>query len=209
MPKATVTRAKLIEGAMQVLSQEGVAGTTTRKIAEMSGQQVSTLHYHFKNKDELLFAVLDEVALVLNRYLDDELKPVPDLVQCVEALIRAVWRLMQRTKGLQILQFEMTLYAVRHADAAWLAEKQYQGLLDQYERFLSERQASRVDRRRLKVLAQFVIAGLDGILVQELAYSDEARSNESLECLIEAAQAMASKMVAVGAHKSVSQDADP
>ena len=196
MSKAAATRAKLIEGAMQVLAQNGVAGTTTRKIAEMSGQQVSTLHYHFKDKDELLLAVLGEVALVLNRYLDDELKPVPDLVQCVEALIRAVWRLMQRTRDLQILQFEMTFYAVRHADAAWLAEKQYGGLLVQYERFLSERQASEVDGRQLKILAQFVIAGLDGILVQELAYPDDVRSQESLECLIDAAQAIARKMIA-------------
>jgi AcrR family transcriptional regulator len=195
MSKATATKAKLIEGAMQALSQHGIAGTTTRKIAEMSGQQVSALHYHFKDKDELLFAVLEEVAQLLNRHLDEELKPVPDLVQCVEALIRAVWLLMQRTRELQILQFEMTFYAVRHADAAWLAEKQYKGLLAQYERFLSERQASRVDGSQLKILAQFVIAGLDGILVQELACPDEVRSKDSLDCLIRAAKAMARQMI--------------
>lgn len=195
MSKAATTKAKLIEGAMQALSQHGIAGTTTRKIAEMSDLQLSALHYHFKDKDELLFAVLEEVALVLNRYLDEELKPVPDLVQCVEALIRAVWRLMQRTRNLQILQFEMTFYAVRHANAAWLAEKQYKGLLDQYERFLSERQASKVDGRQLKILTQFVIAGLDGILVQELAYPDDARSKVSLDCLIVAAQSMARQMI--------------
>ena len=199
MSKAAGTRAKLIEGAMHVLSQHGVAGTTTRKIAEMSGQRVSALHYHFKDKDALLFAVLEEVALILNRHLEDELKPVRDLVQCVEALIRATWQLMARTRDLQILQFEMTFYAVRHPDAAWLAQKQYEGLLAQYERFLSERQASKVDKRQLQSLAHFVIAGLDGILVQELAYPDEARSSETLEYLIEAAQLMATRMIEVRA----------
>ena len=195
MSKAAATRAKLIEGAMRALSEHGVADTTTRKIAEMSGQRVSALHYHFKDKDALLFAVLEEVALILNRHLEDELKPVRDLVQCVEALIRATWQLMARTRDLQILQFEMTFYAVRHPDAAWLAQKQYEGLLAQYERFLSERQASKVDKRQLQSLAHFVIAGLDGILVQELAYPDEARSSETLEYLIEAAQTMATKMI--------------
>lgn len=195
MSKAAATRGKLIEGAMQVLSQHGVSGATTRKIAEMSGQQVSAVHYHFKDKDALLIAVLDEVALILNRHLDTELKPTSDLVQCVEALIRAVWRLMQETRDLQILQFEMTFYAVRHLDAAWLAEKQYKGLLTQYESFLSERQLSKVDSQQLKSLAHFVIAGLDGILVQDLAYPDDTRSGETLECLIEAAKNMARRMI--------------
>jgi len=195
MSKAAATRGKLIEGAMQVLSRHGVSGTTTRKIAEMSEQRVSALHYHFKDKDALLFAVLEEVALILNRHLEDELEPVHDLVQCVEALIRATWQLMARTRDLQILQFEMTFYAVRHRDAAWLAQKQYEGLLAQYERFLSERQASKVDKQKLQSLAHFVIAGLDGILVQELAYPDEVRSSETLEYLIEAAQLMAKKMI--------------
>lgn len=191
MAKAADTRSKLIAGAMEVLCKEGVSGTTTRKIADASGQRLATMHYHFKDKDELLFAVLDEVALILNRYLEGELKPAPDLAQRVETLIRAVWDLMVRTRDLQILQFEMTFYAVRSPGAAWLAEKQYKGLLDLYERFLSDPDASKEDPEKVRSLTQFVVAGLDGILVQELAYPDEKRSRHSIDCLIAAARAIA------------------
>lgn len=191
MAKAANTRAKLIAGAMEVLCREGVSGTTTRKIADASGQRLATMHYHFKDKDALLFAVLDEVALILNRYLEDELKPGPDLVERVETLIRAVWDLMKRTRDLQILQFEMTFYAVRSPSAAWLAEKQYKGLLELYERFLAPPDASNADAAKIGRLAHFVVAGLDGILVQELAYPDSRRSGESIQCLIAAAQAIA------------------
>lgn len=191
MAKVTDTRAKLIAGAMEVLCTDGVSGTTTRKIADASGQRLATMHYHFKDKDELLFAVLDEVALLLNRYLEAELKPAPDLTERVETLIRAVWQLMTRTRDLQILQFEMTFYAVRSRDAAGLAEKQYKGLLDLYERFLNNSTSSPADTAKVRRLTHFVVAGLDGILVQELAYPDAKRSEESIDCLIMAAQSIA------------------
>ncbi len=191
MAKATDTRAKLIAGAMEVLCKNGVSGTTTRKIADASGQRLATMHYHFKDKDALLFAVLDEVALILNRHLEAELKPAPNLTERVETLIRAVWQLMTRTRDLQILQFEMTFYAVRSRDAAGLAEKQYKGLLELYERFLNSPETSPSEVAKIRRLTHFVVAGLDGILVQELAYPDAKRSEESINCLIAAAKAIA------------------
>lgn len=191
MAKATDTRAKLIAGAMEVLCRDGVSGTTTRKIADASGQRLATMHYHFKDKDALLFAVLDEVALLLNGYLEAELKSSPNLVERVETLIRVVWQLMTRTRDLQILQFEMTFYAVRSRDAAGLAEKQYKGLLELYERFLNDPEASPTEDAKIRRLTHFVVAGLDGILVQELAYPDAKRSEESINCLITAAKAIA------------------
>ena len=195
MAKATDTRAKLIAGAMEVLCKDGVSGTTTRKIADASGQRLATMHYHFKDKDALLFAVLDEVALILNRHLEAELKPAPNLTERVETLIRAVWQLMSRTRDLQILQFEMTFYAVRSRDAAGLAEKQYKGLLELYERFLNSPEASPAEAAKIRRLTHFVVAGLDGILVQELAYPDAKRSEESINCLITAAKAIAKEAV--------------
>lgn len=98
---------------------------------------------------------------------------------------------MTRTRDLQILQFEMTFYAVRSRDAAGLAEKQYKGLLDLYERFLNNSTSSPADTAKVRRLTHFVVAGLDGILVQELAYPDAKRSEESIDCLIMAAQSIA------------------
>lgn len=180
---------------MEVLRKDGVSGTTTRKIADASGQRLATMHYHFKDKDALLFAVLDEVALILNRHLEAELKPAPNLTKRVETLIRAVWQLMTRTRDLQILQFEMTFYAVRSRDAAGLAEKQYKGLLELYERFLNNAEAGSTETAKIRSLTHFVVAGLDGILVQELAYPDPKRSEESIKSLIAAAKAIAKEAV--------------
>jgi AcrR family transcriptional regulator len=190
MTKMNVTRQKLIDGAMQVLVSEGVAGTTTRKIAEAAGVRLATLHYHFKDKDALLFAVLEEVTRLLQQFLDEEVRPSPDLHHRIEELILAIWRLVKKTRDLQILQFEVTMYAVRRPDTAWLAEKQYQGYFDQYERILAQPPNIACPPEQIRTLAQFVLAGLDGILVQDLANPDEARSERVLRSMIRASQAL-------------------
>ncbi len=194
--KVSPSRTKLIDGAMRVLSEEGVSGATTRKIAEAAGVRLATLHYHFKDKDELLFAVLEEVTLLLEKFLDDEVKKSGNLYDCIRELIMAIWRLVRKTKHLQIVQFEMTMYAVRRPSTAWLAEQQYEGYIKQYERILGASNNDLLSSANLRGLAQFVLAGIDGILVQDLATSNEARSGELLEHLVEASQSVARHMAA-------------
>jgi AcrR family transcriptional regulator len=41
---------------------EGVYHATTRRIAEAASVNVATLHYHFANKEEILFSVLEGMA---------------------------------------------------------------------------------------------------------------------------------------------------
>ena len=75
--------------------------------------------------------------------------------------------------------------------ATALAEKQYKGLLELYERFLRDPNSPKAEQDKVTSLTQFVVAGLDGILVQELAYPDEKRSKGSIDCLVVAAQTIA------------------
>ncbi len=192
--KISPSRTKLIDGAIRVLSEEGVTGATTRKIAEAAGVRLATLHYHFKDKDELLFAVLEEVTLTLEKFLDDEVKKSNNLYDCIRELIMAIWRLVRKTRHLQIVQFEMTMYAVRRPSTTWLAEQQYEGYIKQYERILGESNNDLLPAASLRDLAQFLLAGIDGILVQDLATSNEARSGELLVYLVETGQSLARDM---------------
>lgn len=50
----------ILAAATKVLSQEGYAGATISRVAETAGVSRGLLHYHFKNKEELLAKVLRE-----------------------------------------------------------------------------------------------------------------------------------------------------
>lgn len=185
------TKRKLIEGAMRVLEAEGIAGTTTRGIAEAADVRLATLHYHFKDKDTLLFAVLEEITVMMEDFLVKDTKPASNLNDCIEELIWALWRLVRQTRKLQILQFELTMYAVRRPETAWLAERQYEGYIQKYERILLSYKGCQLTSRDVRHLAHFLLAGLDGILVQELAMPNEQRTKESFGFLISAGQQLA------------------
>jgi len=53
-------RHDLLKAAAQLFRRKGFAATTTRDIAAAAGMQSGSPFYHFKSKDALLFAVMEE-----------------------------------------------------------------------------------------------------------------------------------------------------
>ena len=66
-------QAMAVEAAMTILSQEGLQGLSTRKVASAIGYTVGTLYLVFKNLDELILhvnaAALDELRVVIETEL--------------------------------------------------------------------------------------------------------------------------------------------
>jgi AcrR family transcriptional regulator len=58
--RAETTRLAIIRAAAQVLSRRGYAGATTNHIAERAGVSIGTLYEYFRNKEQIVGAVLDE-----------------------------------------------------------------------------------------------------------------------------------------------------
>ena len=61
-PQSTGRREQIIDAALKVMISNGVYNATTRKIAEAAGVNVATLHYHFHNKEEIIFSAIEELA---------------------------------------------------------------------------------------------------------------------------------------------------
>jgi AcrR family transcriptional regulator len=187
--KGDATRARVIEGAIRVLSATGVIGATTRKIAAESGVRLATLHYHFDSKSALLLAVfealIDETILAFR----EEVKDSTSLDDCIEQLLKAAWRWAMQTRVLQIVQYELTLYALREG-AQWLADQQYDAYVQMYRDFLiavSEK-TGELTPAGCTAVTRFMLAGVDGLLLQELAKPNQARSKRGIEALIRATQ---------------------
>ncbi|MEO7106775.1 MAG: helix-turn-helix domain-containing protein, partial [Rhodoferax sp.] len=53
-------RLALLSSAAQLFRRKGFAATTTRDIAAAAGMQSGSPFYHFKSKDALLYAVMEE-----------------------------------------------------------------------------------------------------------------------------------------------------
>lgn len=187
--KGEATRDKVIQGALRALAEHGVTATTTRKIAAECGVPLATLHYHFDSKSALLLAVLDAINEETVASLRADQRDSVDLGACIARSLRGTWRFLERTRELQIVQYELTMYALREK-AAWLAERQYESYLKLWRDLLmpTARRTGELDANGCAALARFILAGIDGLILQELAKPGKARSRRGIEALIQAAQ---------------------
>lgn len=190
--KGDATRARIIEGAIRALSAVGVMGATTRKIATESGVHLATLHYHFESKSALLLAVLEALIDEMTLALRDEVKSSRALDDCIEQVLKAAWRWVIRTRVLQIVQYELTLYALREG-AQWIADQQYDAYVRLYRDFLAavSAESGGLSPSGCTAVAHFMLAGVDGLILQELAKPNQARSKRSIDALVRASQVYA------------------
>lgn len=65
------TRQKILEIASKLFMNQGFLGTSTRKIANEVGITQPNLYHHFKNKEEIYVAVMEQLAAEVKEYLDN------------------------------------------------------------------------------------------------------------------------------------------
>lgn len=188
--KSAETRARIIEGALVALEEHGIGAATTRRIASGAGVQLATLHYHFDSKEDLLMAVLLSLNAEMVALARREIASLDDGDVRLEALIRSFWRHLAATRATQIVQLELTLYALRTRGSEWLAARQYDAYIDVYRELLAdrlglpEREAAAVSA----ALGRFILGGLDGLILQSLAMRDEAALEKGLDALVVASR---------------------
>lgn len=181
-------REQMIEAGRRVIFREGIWNTTTRKIAEEASINLATIHYHFANKDALLVAVYDEMLDSLRSQVRTDFPDPSTLAERIERVMQRTWEYSQENMAGQLMQAELTLYALR-SGLTDLAERQSQEYLEIYSRVF--RGASDVTGRAdldIDGLSRMLIAGTDGILIQHHAEPDNARSAEACRKLAYLAQ---------------------
>ena len=87
-------RARLLDAAVRLFAEQGVAGTTVAEIAACAGVTSAMVHYYFKTKDQLLDAVVAEKLVgEFIAFIAGELdRGEPDPLALVEHL---VWRIVK------------------------------------------------------------------------------------------------------------------
>ena len=181
-------RAEIIAAAIRVLSRDGITETTTRKIAAEANVNQATLRYYFGSKDDLLFAVLQEMMRRTREIVRAGTPRDCGLHEAISRSLKAFWAHFEAAPELEIMQYELTLYALRHQDSAWLAKQQYDGYCAVVETLLQHgfEAAGQTCAVTYSELARFVIGGLDGLMLQFISDRDTQRAQRDLDHLIAA-----------------------
>jgi TetR/AcrR family transcriptional regulator len=94
MPRpASDIDSRLVQAARRCFLSRGVDGSSLRDIAAAAGTSIGMIYYHFGTKDDLFFAVVEDVYRRLLADLETALAPGPPVVDRLRALYRRLARL--------------------------------------------------------------------------------------------------------------------
>jgi AcrR family transcriptional regulator len=183
-------REQLIDAAVEVIADQGLARATTRAITDRAGLALGAFHYVFDSKDELLEAVIQRVVREIDATLGATAATVeptaerrlegPELVvDVLERFLRGAWAYFEGSRTLQLAQYELTLHALREPEKHHLAVHQYDllvGTLGGMLRDLTDELAPETSEE----LARYVVATIDGLLLQWLVDRDADAASRRL-----------------------------
>jgi AcrR family transcriptional regulator len=195
-PQSTGRREQIIGAALTVMITNGVYNATTRRIAEAAGVNVATLHYHFHDKEEIIFSAMEELASSYRNTLSARFTRPQDLCDRIHDLLWFIWGEIEKAPGEQLVLQEMTLYVLRVSHAEHLAAQKEREIRSLYSASLRDcRDVRPGDEPRIEELTEFIYACFVGILNQWLATRDRTSLVRTTGNLTEAAQSLAGRLL--------------
>ncbi|MEV8378718.1 TetR family transcriptional regulator [Kribbella sp. NPDC056861] len=176
-------RADLVQAAIKVATREGLAATTTRRIAQELGISVGIVHYCFRSKEELLHEVIRVIAEAQVVAARSAITPGGDLADSVRNAFLGFWRLVETTPEAQLLTYELTSWALRNAETEPLAREQRASQLAGIQAILAEISAATGVEWKVPAeqLARMTLAVTDGVTLGWLVDRDTAAAVQILE----------------------------
>lgn len=91
--RSRATVESIVQAGARILSNEGWAGFTTNRVAELAGVSIGSLYQYFPDKLSLVDAIrhchLDDSIAVMRNIRPDELSPAEFAAQLVQAVVAA------------------------------------------------------------------------------------------------------------------------
>ena len=119
-------RERLIDVALDVIAEHGVAGTTHRKVAEAAGVPLGSMTYHFNGIDDLLAVAFTKLANMTADGFEDALAAAGTKEQACEAVVTLITGDLLGARRNALLTYELYALAARRPDLrrvtdAWMA----------------------------------------------------------------------------------------
>lgn len=96
MAKRKDRRESIIEAAKKVIGENGVHGATLRTIAEAAEISTGAIYHHFKSKEELLYAIMDE-SLNMSATIDtDTQNRKPQKQEVIDAICQQITKRFEK-----------------------------------------------------------------------------------------------------------------
>ncbi|WP_265522515.1 TetR/AcrR family transcriptional regulator [Oerskovia flava] len=168
-------RVQLIDAAMTIAVREGVEGITIRGVAAEAGVSLGVVHYCFEDKDDLLRAMGNSLALVASDPVRDALSAGTDVKTIMHAAADGLWEGLTPRRHMRLLTFEFATAGARSRALRSVAEAHLTQTIDMTQGILDEiaRVAGVTYSIESRFLARLVAGYIDGIEIAWLVSQDD------------------------------------
>ncbi|MFM1724216.1 MULTISPECIES: TetR/AcrR family transcriptional regulator [Rhodococcus] len=173
MPYVSVEqrRRDLIDAAIRVSAEVGLAAASTRAICAEAGVQQSVFHYCFSSKEELLRELTREVVAGMVETAVASLDPGVDVEQSIFKGLMSLWETVRVQPDKQLVFYELTVGALRAPGRGDIAEWQYREYYASTGQFLTRlAETAGIEWTvPIPVLSRMVTTAIDGLILGWLA----------------------------------------
>jgi len=156
--KKSNTKKKILKKATALFFGYGFAKASIRDIVRAVGITNSTIYIHFKNKDEILFSIIEDIGTTLLQELRTAIEKHDDPEECLREMIyRQVCLIKEKRKEIKIYmeeQYQLPPPLRRKA------LKQHRQIYDLYHSKISEVRDSGLLRAIDETVASFCIISM-------------------------------------------------
>ena len=137
--RRSATRARLLDGALEVFAERGFHGASVEDICDRAGFTRGAFYSNFGSKDELVLALFQATT---DRLLEQIAALLPVLANQPGTLLDAVLGLLDEASPDQrqwhLISTEFTLHALRHPEAARALNRQRAMFRDSLTKLVEE-----------------------------------------------------------------------
>jgi AcrR family transcriptional regulator len=190
---ASERRSALVEAALRVVSQQGIAQATTRAIVAEAGMSLASFHYAFDSRDELIDELIATVVAREQQAVIPDIVPGQDLHQILESGLLRYLEHLKADPDHEQAMLELTQYALRSPERHPLAVAQYRRYAELAEHSLevAAEVAGTTWRRPVAEVAHVLVAFTDGLTLTWLVDRDDAAARAVARAAADALARMA------------------
>lgn len=165
---------KIIHSALHLFAKNGFTETSIDKIAKHAGVSKGLTYTHFKNKDDLLRATIENTITQMT----DEMMEIKTLT--IEALLLNFFHGLQQNVAIIRLCLLLLIHPQTPALVSQLLVKQKEELLELLSLLLQEQ-----FKENNRIEAELLLATIDGITLDYAANSNQAHLENKIKYIID------------------------
>ncbi len=138
-------RQRIVDATLIVIAEQGVAGTTHRRIAATAGVPLGSVTYYFDTLDILIQTAFLQLAEQSSAAFGERLAQANDRESAKAAVVSIIAESIWATPGTLLLSYELYAYAARHPAVASVMQRWMQNSRSALERFFDPLTARALD----------------------------------------------------------------